>query len=130
MTTFLQKNVNKLAEAMVGTFRAESTDEWTAATGITTKNPPLFDGSTSWFKYEELIDDWLDLTVLEVTKGGPALKNGLISELRVSLRADDGVKYFRDTLRPHYVKGAQNVFLWRFYLLRRWSIGSASFLCS
>ena len=31
---------------------------------ITTKIPPLFDGSTSWFKYEELIADWLDLTVL------------------------------------------------------------------
>ena len=129
MTTFLQKNLNKLAEAMVGTFRAESTDEWTVATGITSKIP-LFDGSTSRFKCEELIDDWLDLAVLEVTKGGPALKNRLISELRESLRADDGVKYFRDTLRPHYVKGAQNVFLWRFYLLRRWSIGSASFLCS
>ena len=54
--------------------------------------------------------------------------NRLISELqksvkglpnRESLRADDGVKYFRGTLRPHYVKGAQNVFLWRFYLLVR-----------
>ena len=123
---------------MVGAFRAESTDEWTVASGITSKIP-LFDGSTSWFKCEELIDDWLDLAVLEVTKGGPALKNRLISELqksvkgllnRESLRAEDGVKYFRDTLRPHYVKGAQNVFLWRFYLLRRWPIGSASFLCS
>ena len=35
--------------------------------GITTKIPPLFDGSTSWFKYEELIEDWLDLAVLEET---------------------------------------------------------------
>ena len=32
------------------------------------KNPPLFDGSTSWFKYEELMDDWLDLTQLEAGK--------------------------------------------------------------
>ena len=30
--------------------------------------------------------------------------------------SEDGVKYFRDTLRPHFIKGAQNVFLWRFYL--------------
>ena len=66
--------------------------------------------------------------MLEVSQRGPALKNRLISELqksvkgllnRESLRADDGVEYFRDTLRPHYVKGAQNVFLWRFYLLIR-----------
>ena len=57
--------------------------------------------------------------MLEVSQRGPALKNRLISELqnrvkgllnRESLKADDGVKYFRDTLRTHYVKGAQNVF--------------------
>ena len=35
------------------------------AGGITTKIPRLFDGSTSWFENDELIDDWLDLTVLE-----------------------------------------------------------------
>ena len=109
--------------------------------------PQLFDGSTSWFKYEELIEDWLDLTVLEVSQRGPALKNRLISELqnrvkgllnRESLKADDGVKYFRDTLRTHYVKGAQNVFSSGDFIYffeqgeetRRWSIGSASFLCS
>ena len=34
---------------------------------------------------------------------------------RESLRANNGVKYFRDTLRPNFIKGAQNVFLWRFY---------------
>ena len=42
------------------------------------KNPPLFDGSTSWFKYEELIEDWLDLTVIQERKRGPALKNRLV----------------------------------------------------
>ena len=124
LTTSLQKNSNKTAEATVGSFRAQSTDEWTAASGMTWKIPQLFDGLTSWFKYEELIEDWLDLTVLEASQWGPALKNRLISELqksvkgllnRESLRADDGVEYFRDTLRPHYVKGAQNVVLWRFY---------------
>ena len=72
---FPTETLNKLAEAMVGTFRAESTHQWTAASGITTKIPPLHDGLTSWFKYEELIDDWLDLTVLEAGKRGPALKN-------------------------------------------------------
>ena len=108
-------------EFMVGAYRAESTDEWTAASGITSKIHPLYDGVTSWFKCEELIEDRFDLAVLEVSKGGAALKNRLFSELqksikgrlnRESLRADDGVKYFRDTLRPHFIKGAQSVFFW------------------
>ena len=29
---------------------------------VTTKIPPLFDGRTSWFAYEEAIDDWCDIT--------------------------------------------------------------------
>ena len=82
-----------------------------------------FYGTTSWFKYEELIDDWLDLTVLEAEKRGPALKNRLVGDAemykglphRESLRAANGVKYLRDTLRPHFIKRTQSVFLWRFY---------------
>ena len=65
---------------MVGAYRAESTDQWTAATGITTKIPPLFDGSTYGFKYEELIDDRLDLTVIEAGRRGPALKNRFVGD--------------------------------------------------
>ena len=65
-----------------------------------------FDGSTSWFKNVELIDDWLDLTVREAEKRGPAQTDRLVgySELykaqldRECLRAADGVKNFRDTL--------------------------------
>ena len=38
---------------------------------------------------------------------------------RESLRAQDGVKYFKDTLRPHFIKGAQSVFFWRIYQLIR-----------
>ena len=84
---------------MVGSFRAKPTNDWTAASGITS-NIPLFDGLTSWFKYEELIEDWLDVTVLEASKRGPALKNRLISELeknkgllnREALGAEDGVE--------------------------------------
>ena len=83
--------------------------------------PPLYVGSTSWFKYEELVDDWLDLTAVEAGKRGPALKNRLVGDAemhkglcnRESLRAEDGVKYFRETLRPHFIKGAKSVFLWR-----------------
>ena len=63
------------AESLVGAYRAELTDQWAACSGITVKIPSHVDGSTSWFKYEELIDDWLDLTQLEAGKSGPALKN-------------------------------------------------------
>ena len=73
----------------------------------TTKIPPLFNGLTSLFKYEEQIDDWLDLTVLEVRKRAPALKNRRVGDAemykgrlaREPLTAPDGVKYFKDTLR-------------------------------
>ena len=53
------------AESSVEAYREESTDHWIAGSAITTKIPTLFDESTSWFEYEELFDDWLDLTVLE-----------------------------------------------------------------
>ena len=34
---FPTENPNTTAESMVGSFRAQSTDDWTAASGITTK---------------------------------------------------------------------------------------------
>ena len=98
------ENNEKLADSGVGAYRAESTDLHAARSGITAKFPPLFDGSTSWFKYEELTDNWLDLTVIKAEKRGPALKNRLVrnAELherllnRESLRDATGVKYIRD----------------------------------
>ena len=38
---------------------------------------------------------------------------------REPLRAADGVKHFKDTLRRHFIKGAQSVFLWRFFQFTR-----------
>ena len=60
--------------------------------------------------------------MLEAGKRGPALKNRLVGDAethkgllnRESLRAEDGVKYFKDKMRPHF-QGAQSVFLWRVY---------------
>ena len=51
-----------------GAYRADATDQLSAVSGITVKMPPFFDGSISWFKYEEVIDDWLDLTQHEAGK--------------------------------------------------------------
>ena len=93
-------------------------------TQVTTKVPPGFDGKTSWFAFEDAIDDWCDITELKAEKWGPALRNRLEGEASVFKRLLDreelrqpngsGVEYFKRTLRPHFVKGAQTVFLYRF----------------
>ena len=127
-----QNTKKKSKESLVGAYRAESTLQFSAGSGITTNFPPLFDGSTPCFKYEEFIKDWLDLTVLEETKRGPALKNRLVGDAemykgllnREPLKAADGVMYFRNTLRPHFIKGAHKVFLWRFCQFNRARRGS------
>ena len=115
------------ANSLGGAYRAEATDQWSTVSGVTVKIPPLFDRSISWFKNEELIDNWLDLTQLEAGKRGPALMIRLFGDAsiykklldRKPLTSEDGVKYFVVTLRPHFTKGVQSVFLQRcFYLFR------------
>ena len=49
--------------------------KWNYYENSTTSNE-----STSWFKYEELIDDWLGLAVLAAGKRRPALKNRLVGD--------------------------------------------------
>ena len=39
---FTVEDKDRPAESLVGAYRAESTDQWTAGSGITTKIPPLF----------------------------------------------------------------------------------------
>ena len=43
----------------------------------TPKIPPSFDGRSSWFAYEEAVDDWVDISTLDAEKQGPSLKNRL-----------------------------------------------------
>ena len=90
---------------------------------MTTKVPPSYDGRSSWFAYEDAIDDWCDITELDAEKRGPALRNRLEGEAAIHRRLLDrdrlkdpanGVKYFKSFLRPLFVKGAANVFLYRF----------------
>ena len=104
---------------------------------VTTKVPPAFNGTTSWFAYEEAIDDWCDITELEPEKRGPALRNRLEGEAAVykplldrdQLRhPQEGVKYFKQALRPHFVKSSQSVFLWRFFQLFT-GFSPADYLC-
>ena len=44
---------------------------------MTTKIAPAYDGRTSFFAFEDAIDDWCDITELEAEKRGPALRNRL-----------------------------------------------------
>ena len=85
------------------------------------KVPPAFNGRGSWFAYEELIYDWIDITTLDVPKQGPALRNRLTDEAaiyksildRERLKTPAGVRYFISTLRPEFIKGVQHIFLYR-----------------
>ena len=90
----------------------------------TPKIPPAFDGRSSWFAYEETIDDWLDITILPADKHGPSLKNRLYGDTAIYkplldrtqlIDAVEGVNYFKNAMRPHFVKGNQSVFLWSLY---------------
>ena len=82
--------------------------------------PPLFDVLTSWFKYEELIDDWLTLTQPESGKRGPALKNRLVGDASMykrfldqePLRSEVGVQSFIGALRDNFTRGVLSGFLW------------------
>jgi len=104
---------------------------------VSTKVPPAFDGRTSWFAYEDLIDEWEDVTNLDQEKRGPALRNRLDGDAATYKNILDrellkdpakGVAYFKKTLRPHFVKGSQNVFLWRFFQFVRANRGSQELL--
>ena len=85
----------------------------------TTKMPPSFDGKTSWFAYEDAIDDWCDITELDDEKRGLALRNRL---------EGDGVTDFKRTLRPFFVKGSVNVFLYRFQQFMNLRRGSSDLM--
>ena len=98
-------------------------ESWNESGAVTTKIPPSFDGRSSWFAYEEAIDDWCDVTELDTDKQGPALRNRLEGEAAIYKSLLDrnalkdpntGVDYFKRELRPHFVKGSQSDFLWGF----------------
>ena len=104
---------------------------------MTTKVAPAYDGGTSFFALEDAIDDWCDITELEPEKRGPALRNRLEGEAQQYKRLldremlrdpHDGVNYFKRFLRPHFIKGAQNVFLYRFMQFMKYNRGTMDLL--
>ena len=96
------------------------------------KKGPSFDGSISWFTYEQQILDWIDVTELDEEKQGPELRNSLYGDAakykplldREALKQADGVEYFMKTLRPFYLKGVEQIFLWRFMNFLKMSRGN------
>lgn len=45
---------------------------------VTPKMPPTFDGSSSFFEFEDLMDDRRGITTLAAQRLGPSLKNALV----------------------------------------------------
>eukprot|EP00971_Amphidinium_carterae_P069500 1375222-Amphidinium_carterae.1 len=98
---------------------------WAGQHSVTTKIPPGYNGTTSWFAFEEAVEDWLDITELEDARRGPALKARLegaafmyrtvLNRERLKAANGDEVRYFLDTLRPYFIKNKQSVFLYRFF---------------
>ena len=98
------------------------TSELAPGQHMSTKVPPSWNGQGSWFAFEELVQDWQDICILDAEKQGPALRNRLAGDAaiykpmldRELLKVKEtGVEYFLNTLRPQFVKGVQNVFLYR-----------------
>ena len=90
---------------------------------MTTNVAPAYDGRTSFFAFEDAIDDWCDSTELEPEKRGPALRNRLEGDAAQNNRLLDrdllrdpteGANYFKRFLQPNFIKGAQTAFLYRY----------------
>ena len=47
---------------------------------MTPKIPSSFDGQSSWFGFEDLIDDWVSITTLSAEKLGSSLKKNALTE--------------------------------------------------
>ena len=87
---------------------------------MTAKQPPSYAGKVSWFRCEELVDDWVTITTAEAPKRGPLLKSRLTGDAYMYKAVlqndllqdpDEGVNYFKNTLKKYFLKGATNVYL-------------------
>ena len=103
-------------------FMATGYAEETLNLSMTAKQPPSYAGKVSWFRYEELGDDWVTITTVEAPKRGPLLKSRLTGDAYMYKAVlqndflqdpDEGVNYFKNTLKKYFLKGATNVYLYR-----------------
>ena len=107
-----------------------------AAHPVTTEVPPGYDGTISWLKYSDAVEEWCHLTKVEAKRRGPAIATRLSgrAELfkerleRDRLRdPEKGVEYLLSTLRPFFVKDLQSVFLYRFCQMLRCNRGQTDY---
>ena len=99
------------------------------------KTPPKLQQGMTWFDHEKLVRDWSIIAEVDAKKKGTLLKLSLegtyenykdfLDETR--LTGGDGTEYFLKTLRPHFVKGCIQTFLYKFLLLNGCRRGSADF---
>ena len=89
---------------------------------MTAKQPPSYDGRVSWLRYEEVVGDWVTFTTIEASKRGPLLKSRLTGDAHMYKAVlqndllqdpDEGVNYFKNTLKKLFLKGSTNVYLYR-----------------
>ena len=84
---------------------------------MSAKVAPSYNGNTSWFQYEELIDEWCDLTTVDPAKKGPNLKSRLFGEaqfLKALLEGNKKKGRFSKQCCPFWEGGANlanNLFL-------------------
>ena len=55
-------------------FGVQNQTPFTSSQHVSTKIPPSYDTTQSWFAYEEAVEEWLDITELPEEKRGPALR--------------------------------------------------------
>ena len=103
---------------------------------MTPKVPPQFDGQSSWFEYEDLIDDWLGITALDADKHGPSLKMPSLVPLLFISRCSTmpyseiqiGPRSFQGHIETLLAKSVNHVFLWRFLQMFRTYRGQSEFV--
>jgi hypothetical protein len=102
----------------------QSLGQFTQGLSFDHKTAPSFDGSQSFYTFEEHVYEWEDITSLLPEKRGPALAARLTGEAAVHkkelnrdiLRSKEdrvAMDHVLNTLRPHFLKGAAATFLHR-----------------
>ena len=121
---FSPENDEENAMFMNEAFAMRDDEAW-SSDKMTAKVPTAYDGITSFFAYEEYVEEWLLITTIEEAKQAPLLRfrlkgNALTCKKLLNqdrLKQAGSVKYFLDILRPFFAKDRGHVFLWRFLRL-------------
>ena len=114
----------------------EDLQRLSASQKVTTKVPPSSGGKSTWFAFEDAVDEWREITELEPEERGPALPNRREGEAVLQRLLDrdtlkhkeDGVKYVKRFLWPFFEKGTAKVFFYRIQQFMNMHRGSGGML--